>query len=705
MFRDHVPSPTLWTQIRHFTGHKGLVAHGAEFQVNFCILGSIMEAHQLPKLTKRQKDILAAAEKKRFCDQRALHIVELLIEPVINPVWLLHQLQFIDQQHYDDVIEERSCTGCCGYPLCANRLGRVAEHQFHISTITNRIYDMSERKKYCSNACFRASRHLKPQIQTSPLWLRDKEPPPVFRLLQKENNEKGVAGDVVELGVARAPADESPPSEITTNEVATSMMHQFDELSEQIRDLGLKPEEERGKPEERGARKQRRSCLRRPSGAESEGGRAERKAVQFEESAKAEGSEGDEIERVCRVQANNNSADERRDDKPMKEEEPKKCVSEEVTCPQKMENDDRADRATSLDEASCRQDPADNPSVLPSAPEQTARSTPAPPTPPAVPAVSQTSGFKRPVRAARRQQHPLKVVEARLLDWLSDRTPVAAAAPLADPLRVNIPSAAAEGSTGYESPSGGTPDTPVPLAPVLSPEEAAARNRALLAYLQGQVRVPAAVPPRPVAPAQVTEDGRPVPPEPLLESQDKQRRRIVNDHLGKATARLLPPLGLLMSDVTLPLRLLVASFRLTATNVTMTPSQWTLAAVVLLNCLLQLHPDLAALARDADVAFSRALQPFQTTPASLDRLTGRLMELLGERYSDSGAAKGPESREVKKADAAAETTRGTEGGEKAGKETGVNVGTETGIEATEPGAETGAESGSPVALTRTRTSD
>ncbi|KAF0296535.1 putative RNA polymerase II subunit B1 CTD phosphatase RPAP2 [Amphibalanus amphitrite] len=366
-----------------------------------------MEAHQLPKLTKRQKDILAAAEKKRFCDQRALHIVELLIEPVINPVWLLHQLQFINQQHYDDVTEERSCTGCCGYPLCANRLGRVAEHQFHISTITNRIYDMSERK-------------------TSPLWLRDKEPPPVFRLLQKENND---------------------------------------------------------------------------------------------------------------------------------------------------------------------------------------------------------------------------------------------------------------------------------------PEEAAARNRALLAYLQGQKRVPAAAPPRPAAPAQVTEDGRPLPPEPLLESQDKQRRRIVNDHLGKATARLLPPLGLLMSDVTLPLRLLVASFRLTATNVTMTPSQWTLAAVVLLNCLLQLHPDLAALARDADVAFSRALQPLQTTPASLDRLTGRLMELLGKRYSDSGAAKGPESREVTKADAAAETTRGTEGGEKAGEGTGAKVGTETGIEVTEPGAETGAEPGSPVALTRTRTSD
>ena len=47
----------------------------------------------------RQKNILVAAEKKRFCDQRALHIVELLIEPVIDSAWLLHQVyQTFDEQ-------------------------------------------------------------------------------------------------------------------------------------------------------------------------------------------------------------------------------------------------------------------------------------------------------------------------------------------------------------------------------------------------------------------------------------------------------------------------------------------------------------------------------------------------------------------------------------------------------------------------------
>ena len=51
----------------------------------------------------------------------------------------------------------------------------------------------------------------------------------------------------------------------------------------------------------------------------------------------------------------------------------------------------------------------------------------------------------------------------------------------------------------------------------------------------------------------------------------------------RSTGRLLAPLGLLMSDVASPLRRLVASFQLTAQNVTLTPSQWTLAAIVLLS--------------------------------------------------------------------------------------------------------------------------
>ena len=76
-------------------------------------------------------------------------------------------------------------------------------------------------------------------------------------------------------------------------------------------------------------------------------------------------------------------------------------------------------------------------------------------------------------------------------------------------------------------------DGTAPPAAIMGPAEAAERNRALLGYLQGRVRPP----PRPAAPAPaqpLTEDGRPVPPEPLLESQDRQRRRIVHEHLSKA---------------------------------------------------------------------------------------------------------------------------------------------------------------------------
>ncbi|XP_037079628.1 putative RNA polymerase II subunit B1 CTD phosphatase RPAP2 homolog, partial [Pollicipes pollicipes] len=201
-----------------------------------------MQHISLSKLTTEQRNILVTAEKKRICEQRALHIVEMLLEPTIESAWLLQQVKFIDQNHYQDVTEERCVTGCCGYPLCSRSLGKIPKKQFQISTLTNRVYDISERKKFCSNACFRASRHLHAQIQTSPLWLRDHEPAPSFTLLDEAANRRGVAGDPVDLGVVCAPAEDA--AQTTTDQVVTGMLHQFDELSERIGELGLRPEEE-----------------------------------------------------------------------------------------------------------------------------------------------------------------------------------------------------------------------------------------------------------------------------------------------------------------------------------------------------------------------------------------------------------------------------------------------------------------------------
>ena len=36
------------------------------------------------------------------------------------------------------------------------------------------VYDITERKNFCSDSCFKRSNFLKAQVSTSPLWLRER---------------------------------------------------------------------------------------------------------------------------------------------------------------------------------------------------------------------------------------------------------------------------------------------------------------------------------------------------------------------------------------------------------------------------------------------------------------------------------------------------------------------------------------------------
>ncbi|GFS21705.1 RNA polymerase II-associated protein 2 [Elysia marginata] len=59
--------------------------------------------------------------------------------------------------------------------------------KYHVSTKTNKVYEISERKNFCSNQCFKASRHFLAQIPDSPLWMRDKEQLPTINLLEHDS--------------------------------------------------------------------------------------------------------------------------------------------------------------------------------------------------------------------------------------------------------------------------------------------------------------------------------------------------------------------------------------------------------------------------------------------------------------------------------------------------------------------------------------
>ncbi|KAK6627256.1 hypothetical protein RUM44_009733 [Polyplax serrata] len=130
-------------------------------------------------------------KKKKECNDRAQKIVEMLCEVGIEEKYLLDNLQFINQSHYDDITVERAILKICGYPLCDKQLVKVLPQQFHISTRYNKVFDITERKNFCSNSCYKSSMYLKNQLYTSPLWFRDQEVIPEYKLLKSYKSSLG----------------------------------------------------------------------------------------------------------------------------------------------------------------------------------------------------------------------------------------------------------------------------------------------------------------------------------------------------------------------------------------------------------------------------------------------------------------------------------------------------------------------------------
>uniref|UniRef100_A0A3B3CCS9 RNA polymerase II subunit B1 CTD phosphatase RPAP2 homolog n=1 Tax=Oryzias melastigma TaxID=30732 RepID=A0A3B3CCS9_ORYME len=119
---------------------------------------------------------------------------------------------FITPANYRDAVEERSISKLCGYPVCPNQLGKIPSQQFKICTKTNRVYDITERKCFCSNFCYKASKEFELQIPKTPLWLRQLESPPEIRLLKEGHS--GSAGEEVLLSQKRLKEEdvEKPPA-------------------------------------------------------------------------------------------------------------------------------------------------------------------------------------------------------------------------------------------------------------------------------------------------------------------------------------------------------------------------------------------------------------------------------------------------------------------------------------------------------------
>ncbi|KAF3858782.1 hypothetical protein F7725_011983 [Dissostichus mawsoni] len=117
----------------------------------------------------------------------------------------------------------------CAYPICSIKLGKIPTQRYQISTKTNKVYDITERKCYCSNFCYKASKEFELQISTSPLWLRP--------------HESGRSGEEVRLKVERLTEEDiendAPPKEPLSSEQgpADGLPHSESSDSEQEQDF------------------------------------------------------------------------------------------------------------------------------------------------------------------------------------------------------------------------------------------------------------------------------------------------------------------------------------------------------------------------------------------------------------------------------------------------------------------------------------
>ncbi|XP_058394500.1 putative RNA polymerase II subunit B1 CTD phosphatase RPAP2 isoform X2 [Diceros bicornis minor] len=121
-------------------------------------------ALQQEDASKRKAELEAAVRKKIEFERKALHIVEQLLEENITEEFL------------------REC---------------VPKQKYKISTKTNKVYDITERKCFCSNFCYKASKFFEAQIPKTPVWVREEERHADFQLLQE--GQSGHSGEEVLL--------------------------------------------------------------------------------------------------------------------------------------------------------------------------------------------------------------------------------------------------------------------------------------------------------------------------------------------------------------------------------------------------------------------------------------------------------------------------------------------------------------------------
>ena len=91
-------------------------------------------------------------------DREVAHFVMRLMHTLVGDVKkedLVRAADFLQPVHFGEVTDERSCSGICGWPLCGNEVDQRHQptQKYKISRSRRKVYDISDRVRYCCEAC------------------------------------------------------------------------------------------------------------------------------------------------------------------------------------------------------------------------------------------------------------------------------------------------------------------------------------------------------------------------------------------------------------------------------------------------------------------------------------------------------------------------------------------------------------------------
>ncbi|KAJ2083289.1 hypothetical protein H4R24_000936 [Coemansia sp. RSA 988] len=142
-----------------------------------------------PKAEGKERRRTAVKESLRTREQYerlSLLWCEKLLDAVSEAV-LKQAARYITPEDYDGVVEERTSSDLCGYPLC-NRKPKKLEKRYHISLARRKVFDISEQGSYCGNSCMVGSRIYRHQLPEDPLYMRNQSQEQQIEIMPLEYN-------------------------------------------------------------------------------------------------------------------------------------------------------------------------------------------------------------------------------------------------------------------------------------------------------------------------------------------------------------------------------------------------------------------------------------------------------------------------------------------------------------------------------------